>query len=169
MLSSNGSNVQSPDQIANGFIERMRVHFDTHQQLIKYLLIGVSASAIDVILFLVLFNLVGTSTLVAHSVSVPTAVLFSFVVNARHNFKTTDHMALRLFSFVVVCTVGYAAGYAVIVAVANVGLSENIGKIVSLPVVFVIQYILNSRITFRASGQTSGQTSDQASIKADIN
>lgn len=165
MLSSNRSNVQSPDQIANGFTERMRVHFDTHQQLIKYLLIGVSASAIDVILFLVLFNLVGTSTLVAHSVSVPAAVLFSFFVNARHNFKTTDHTALRLLSFIMVCTVGYAAGYVVIVAVANAGLSENIGKIVSLPVVFVIQYILNSRITFRASGQTS----DQTSTKADIN
>jgi hypothetical protein len=30
----------------------------------------------------------------------------------------------------------------------------NIGKLVSLPVVFILQYVLNSRITFR-SGQAS--------------
>lgn len=156
-MSSNRLNTQPPEQIANGFADQMRGHFDTHQRLIKYFLIGVTASAIDVILFLILFNLVGTSTIVAHSISVPVSVLFSFFTNARHNFKTTDHTGLRLMSFVMVCTIGYAAGYAVIVAVANAGLSENIGKIASLPVVFVIQYILNSRITFRASAQTPTQ------------
>jgi putative flippase GtrA len=119
-----------------------------HQTLLKYFVIGATASAIDVILFMVLYNLVGTSELVAHSISVPTAVLFSFIVNARHNFKTTDHTALRLFSFVVVCTIGYAAGFAVIKLVMAQGFDANIGKILSLPVVFVLQYVLNSRITF---------------------
>jgi len=151
MLLSNESNLRAPDPIATGFAERMRRRFDAHQRLIKYFLIGVTASAIDVCLFLILFNLVGTSAIVAHSISVPVSVLFSFFTNARHNFKTTDHTALRLLSFAVVCTIGYAAGYAVIAAVAASGASENIGKIASLPVVFVIQYVLNSRITFRTS------------------
>lgn len=122
---------------------------ERHHHLVKYLLIGGTASAIDVALFLVLFNLVGTSALVAHSISVPTSVLFSFFVNARHNFRTSDLMALRLFSFVVVCLIGYLAGYGIIAAAAAAGLGENVGKILSLPVVFLIQYGLNSRITFR--------------------
>lgn len=150
-MSPNKSNVQSPEPITQGFAERMRQLFSTHQRLIKYFLIGSTASAIDVILFLILFNLVGTSALVAHSISVPVSVLFSFFTNARHNFKTTDHTALRLLSFVVVCTIGYVAGYAVIAAVVAAGSTENIGKFASLPVVFVIQYVLNSRITFRTS------------------
>lgn len=120
-----------------------------HPHLVKYFLIGATASAIDVVLFLVLFNLAGTTALAAHSVSVPTAILFSFFVNARHNFRTNDHMALRLISFVTVCVIGYLVGYAIIETAAAVGAGENLGKIVSLPVVFVIQYLLNSRITFR--------------------
>lgn len=126
-----------------------------HQILIRYFLIGGTASAIDLILFFVLFNLVGTSELLAHSISVPTAVVFSFVLNARHNFKTTDHTALRFFSFVTVCVIGYLAGYGVILLVAggftDPILGANLGKIVSLPVVFILQYILNSRVTFRTS------------------
>lgn len=126
-----------------------------HETLVKYLLIGGTASAIDVILFLVLYNALGTSELLAHSVSVPTAVLFSFFVNARHNFRTHDRMALRLLSFAIVCLIGYLAGYGVILAVMAGGLDANIGKILSLPVVFVIQYVLNSRITFRKGGPTA--------------
>ncbi len=119
-----------------------------HQHLLKYLLIGATASGIDVVLFLLLYNVVGTGALVAHSISVPTSVLFSFIVNARHNFKTSDHMALRLFSFVVVCTIGYMSGFGVIQRAAQQGIDANIGKIISLPVVFALQYVLNSRITF---------------------
>ncbi len=122
-----------------------------HQTALKYLFIGGMASAIDVILFMVLYNLVGTSEWVAHSISVPTSVLFSFIINARHNFKTNDHMWLRLASFSGVCLLGFIVGYGVIEAVQAIGLGANIGKIASLPVVFVIQFVLNSRITFRAA------------------
>ncbi|MDP1556357.1 MAG: GtrA family protein, partial [Hyphomonas sp.] len=82
-----------------------------------------------------------------------TAVIFSFLVNARHNFKTTDHTALRFLSFCIVCTIGYGVGYGVIVLTQSFvephALAANVGKILSLPVVFVVQFILNSRITFR--------------------
>lgn len=120
-----------------------------HSHLLRYLLIGGAASAIDVALFGILYNLVGTTPLVAHSVAVPSSVLFSFLVNARHNFRTSDHMALRLFSFVIVCSIGYLAGFGVIALVERMGWGANLGKIASLPVVFIIQFVLNSRITFR--------------------
>lgn len=132
--------------------------YERHQNLVKYFLIGATASAIDVALFMILHMGFGTTPLFAHSISVPTAVLFSFVVNARHNFRVRDHLVLRLVSFVAVCIVGYLAGYGVIVAAVWAGTSATIGKFLSLPVVFVVQYILNSKITFRgSSGRTAAK------------
>lgn len=125
-----------------------------HRHLIKYLIIGATASAIDVILFMVIFNLMNQPALVAHSISVPVSVIFSFVVNARHNFKTVDHIVLRLLSFVVVCTIGYLSGFGVIELARQQGLDSNIGKIISLPVVFAIQYVLNARITFHKASRS---------------
>lgn len=125
----------------------------THRKLVKYFLIGSTASLIDLVLFFVLYNFAHASELVAHSISVPSAVVFSFLVNARHNFKTADHTTLRFLSFCIVCTIGYAVGYSVILATQSVlesqALAANVGKILSLPIVFVVQFILNSRITFR--------------------
>jgi putative flippase GtrA len=131
------------------FVRRLRELAIQKQQVLKYFLIGGSASAIDVILFLALYNLAGTSELVPHSLSVPTSVVFSFVINARHNFRTNDYMFLRLLSFCAVCTIGFVLGYGVITASETAGLGANLGKILSLPLVFITQYLLNSRITFR--------------------
>ncbi len=144
-------NTAEPQSLS--FAEKVQQLLHKHQKLVKYGLIGATASLIDLVLFFVLYNFAHTSELVAHSVSVPTAVVFSFLVNARHNFKTTDHTALRFLSFCIVCTIGYAVGYGVIVLTQNFvelqALAANVGKILSLPVVFVVQFILNSRITFR--------------------
>lgn len=131
------------------------------KHLVKYLVIGATASAIDVALFMMLFNVAHTTPLMAHSISVPTSVLFSFTINARHNFYTADHIVLRLISFAVVATIGYAVGYGVIELSRSIGLGANLGKILSLPVVFVLQYFLNSRITFR---KTSVVDSDSAGV-----
>jgi putative flippase GtrA len=129
--------------------------FGKHEHLIKYLMIGGMASAVDVGLFLILFNVIGTTEMVAQFIAVPTSVLFSFIVNARHNFKSNDYMWLRLFSFIVVCTVGMYLGLFIIKFIADLGIGasltdpENVGKFVSLPFVFVFQFLLNSKITFR--------------------
>ena len=125
--------------------------YQRHQTLVKYFVIGATASVIDVALFMILHMGFDTTPLFAHSISVPTSVLFSFVVNARHNFRVRDHIALRLLSFMAVCVVGYLAGYGVIVAAVWAGAGATVGKFLSLPVVFVVQYILNSKITFRGS------------------
>lgn len=128
---------------------RLTALCEKHEHLLKYFAIGCSASALDVAVFLVLYNVVGTGALIAHSVSVPTAVVFSFLVNARANFRTHDLMALRLLSFAVACGIGYCVGYLVIAGAMSLGIGANLGKILSLPAVFVTQYALNSRITFR--------------------
>ena len=124
-----------------------------HNQALRYLLIGGAASAIDVLTFLLLFNVLHTSEFMAHSISVPLAVIFSFLVNARHNFKTVDHAWLRFISFCIVCAIGWAVGYGVIVLTQQLlgaaPMITNIGKLLSLPVVFVVQFVLNSKITFR--------------------
>lgn len=137
--------IQSRASATSPLLQRIR----QHEQALKYLLIGGAASAIDVLLFVILFNFVGLTEWQSHSISVPTSVLFSFLVNARHNFKTNDHMLLRLLSFSTVCLIGFFAGYGVIEAARAMGVDSNIGKIASLPVVFIIQFVLNSRITFR--------------------
>ena len=139
-----------PIATAAGPIARVRLLARRFEHLVKYLVIGATAAAIDLGLFLILHNAAGFAPLEAHSVSVPVAVVFSFTCNARHNFRTTDRIALRFASFITVAFVGYLVGTAVIQVVhGGLGFSANIAKALSLPLVFAVQYLLNSRVSFR--------------------
>ena len=139
--------------------------WNEHQHFIKYLIIGGSASALDVILFLVLNNQFGFTSTAAQWISVSTSVVYSFLINARHNFKTNDHMWLRLFSFCMVALLGLLVGWGIILFTESQGWvldfgqfipamsgfvigSSDLGKFISLPFVFVLQFVLNSKITF---------------------
>ncbi len=115
-----------------------------------YLLIGGVASAIDVGVFVYLYELVGLSAIASHSVSIPLSALFSFSMNAVFNFKKTDMILLRLLSFAIVVFLGYLLGASIIWVIDDVlRLGGTTGKIVSLPFVFFFQYYLNAKVSFR--------------------
>ena len=124
---------------------RLRDH-----RLFMYAVIGAVASAIDVGLFVLLYEWVGLPALVAHSISIPVSAACSFGANARYNFRTTDRLPMRAGSFAVVVALGYGLGALVIWLFASqTPFGATAGKLVSLPLVFLFQFSLNSRISFR--------------------
>lgn len=128
-----------------GWTHRLR-----NNRLFMYALIGGMASIIDVGLFVLLHELVKLPALVAHSVSIPVSAAYSFVGNAWFNFRTTDRLPGRAVSFAIVVTLGYALGALVITLfVSHTPLGGTIGKLVSLPLVFLLQFVLNSQFSFR--------------------
>lgn len=130
----------------------LAVAWDRYHHLIKYLLIGGSAAAIDLGLFLVMHHVVEFGPIASHAVSVPTSVVWSFLLNAFFNFRTTDRLFARFLSFAGVAVVGFLAGAAVIELVHGMaGLNADLAKLASLPIVFAVQYLLNSRISFRVT------------------
>lgn len=120
-------------------------------KLLMYFLIGGVASVIDVGLFIILYEWIGTSALVAHSISIPVSAIYSFTCNAVFNFRTTDRILSRLISFSTVVALGYGLGALIIwMVVSYTGFGGTVGKLMSLPAVFFFQFFLNSRISFKA-------------------
>ncbi len=116
--------------------------------LVKYAVIGLGAVAIDAGLFLLL-DARGMSPLPAQIISVSTAVVFSFVMNARYNFGTRDKVAKRFASFAVVNLIGFFVGLAIILGLTEADVvSAAVAKLVSIPVVTGMQYVLNANWTF---------------------
>ena len=68
-------------------------------KFIAYIFIGAFAASLDVGIFVFLHEWIGIKPLICHSISVPIAAIFSFSVNAYLNFKKTDLLFSRFFSF----------------------------------------------------------------------
>lgn len=126
-------------------------YFLRHRVLILYFFIGASASLLDLVGFFVFFSLFSIPSPIATTYSVIIATIYAFLLNAHFNFKMTDHFWLRFASYAAVSGVGLIIS-ALMLWLLNVkmGFDGNLIKIFSLPVVFVVQYILNKRITFQS-------------------
>lgn len=120
-----------------------------HRQFVLYLVIGGSATGIDVSVYAVLTAIADMSPLIANTISVSIAVVYSYLFNASLNFRVRDHLFLRLLSFVVVCMGGYLVSTMMIWFLTDVWLlGPLISKVFTLPVVIVFQFCLNKRVTF---------------------
>ena len=119
-------------------------------KMLAYLFIGGIAASIDLGTFVFLYELVGLTAVISHSVSVPISAIFSFLCNAFFNFRKTDLLLFRSISFLIVVVLGYLLGVAIIIFVGDIlQLGGTIGKLVSLPFVFLFQFYSNSKISFR--------------------
>ena len=75
--------------------------------------------------------------------------VISFCLNRIITFKTRDKIAQRFAIFLGVAAVGFTVSAVMLwVLVAYVNIDEKIAKLLTLPVVVVIQFMLNRRITF---------------------
>ena len=114
-----------------------------------YFVIGFIAASIDILVFVFLHEYISLPALICHSISIPISAVFSFICNAFLNFKKTDFLFYRFLSFLVIVATGYLLGAVIILIAEYLNLGGTMGKLISLPFVFFLQYFLNSRISFR--------------------
>lgn len=122
-----------------------------HRTLILYFFIGASASFLDVVGFYLFHSRMGIVSTLATTYSVAIATVYAFLLNAHFNFKQTDRFLFRFLSYSFVSGVGLGIS-ALILWFFNVrmGFDGNLIKILSLPIVFVVQYLLNKTVTFQS-------------------
>ena len=114
-----------------------------------YFVIGLIAASIDILVFIFLHEYISLPALICHSISIPISAVFSFICNAFLNFKKTDFFFYRFLSFLIIVATGYLLGAVIILIAESLNFGGTMGKLISLPFVFFLQYFLNSRITFR--------------------
>lgn len=118
--------------------------------LVLYVLIGGSASLVDMIGFLTFFNLFALPAVASTMLSVSIATVYSFILNSRFNFKVSDRLQFRFLLFSLVSVSGLLlSAFALAIFHDQFGFDGNFVKILSLPAVFVLQFLLNKHITFK--------------------
>lgn len=128
-----------------------------HQRLITYAVIGGGAVVLDVGLFWVFNELADLSFVLSNALSVFVAMVYSFILNALFNFRTRDNLLRRFASFGVVTFCGYLVSTAILWLGDIIGINATLVKTISLPIVLLLQFSLNSRFTFQVTKNNEDQ------------
>ena len=121
-----------------------------YKKIILYFFFGCFAAGVDLCVFLALFNIFDFNPVVATVASISLATVVGFFLNAFMNFKVNDRIMIRFISYATVSAVGMLLSSATLYIFYNMyGFDANFVKIAFLPVIFLVQYLLNSAISFR--------------------
>jgi putative flippase GtrA len=124
--------------------------FQIHKKIIIYFVFGSVAALVDLVVYLILYNIFDIEAVISTIISISLATVVGFVLNALINFKVNDKLLLRFASYSATSGIGMAISSLMLYVLHDLeGLDGNIIKIISLPIVFVVQYFINSRISFR--------------------
>lgn len=118
-------------------------------QLLLYCICGGLGVGTDYVVYYALVTS-GVGYQVANVAGYAAGTLLSFFLNRRITFGVRTHLARRLALFFGVAAVGFTASALMLwVLVDLMSMDARIAKLVTLPVVVLIQFSLNRRITFR--------------------
>jgi putative flippase GtrA len=120
-----------------------------YRHFFLYQLIGVSGVLLDLVLFLILYNVVGMHEQVATVISTSAGIANNFLLNSFLNFRKRDGMLRRFARFYSVGLLGIALVAALLLVFHTwLGVDANVVKIVSMPVVAIFQFFLNRKWSF---------------------
>lgn len=115
----------------------------------RYAAIGLTGVLLDYCAFLLLFNVVDAHEQVANAVSTTAGITNNFVLNAAFNFRGRDRLPVRFARFYAVGIAGILLTSAALRVFSGVvGIDPNLVKVLSMPVVLVVQYTLNKKWSF---------------------
>lgn len=120
------------------------------KHLIKYGVIGCSGAGLDFLLYSLLVLLTPWHYQWINLLSTSCGILNNFFLNALLNFKTKDHLLLRLCSFYTVGLIGIGITATLLfLLIECFSINAVIAKIITIFVVTAVQFILNRFVTFK--------------------
>lgn len=120
-------------------------------QFLLYCLCGGTGVLSDYAIFCLALGL-GAGYQGANAIGYLSGTLVSFVLNRKITFGVRDQVSRRLALFLGVAGLGYLVSAALMwLFVERFIIDERVAKILTLPVVVVLQFSLNRWITFRKS------------------
>ncbi len=120
------------------------------EKLILYGIIGGIAVIIDVGAFWIIDEATHMSVILNNGISIALAMVYSFLMNAFFNFRTRNGLLKRFVSFILVTCTGFLISSFMLWTMSEIiGLNSLLVKNLTLPVVFIVQFTLNSRFTFK--------------------
>lgn len=135
------------------YIKRAFSFIRRHEEVrkfVSYFFIGVSAAVLDFILFYVLYEVLNVQYLLSNILSVAASIVYAFTLNVVYNFRVTTHLVKRFLSYSTVSFIGLLISLVLLyVFYERLGFGAMYVKAASLPVIFVVQFVLNRLITFR--------------------
>ena len=131
-------------------MQKAKQLYQRFRNIILYGFIGGFCAGLDFCIYTLLCHFGIMPYLWANVISIHIGIFTSFLLNRSINFKVKDRVTVRFLSFYAVGLVGLGISELLLYLLVTVGgIAEVPGKLLSIIVVALVQFLLNKYITFK--------------------
>ena len=124
--------------------------FIKYRELLLYAIIGGSGASLDFIIYTFLSQKFDIHYQISNVISVSCGILNNFLLNTYYNFKTKDKLLKRFILFYSIGFFGLGLSAVGLFSLVDmIKMNEIPAKVLLIPSVALIQFILNKYITYR--------------------
>lgn len=121
------------------------------RKFIRYGIVGSIGTITHLGILLFLVEIVSLNPIISSSVAFIIVVLISYYLNYNWTFKATAKHFNSLIRYIAVCLVGFSLNTGIMFIIVDIlHLWYMLGQIISIIIIPISNFILNSRWTFRA-------------------
>jgi len=132
----------------------LQVLWKKNRQFMQYCICGGTGVSTDYMVYYLLVEVFQVWYQMANAIGYLSGTLISFVLNRAITFNIRDQTGKRLILFLTTAGIGFLFSAALLALMVDfLKLDARLAKILTLPVVVVIQYALNKRFTFQAKSR----------------
>lgn len=129
-------------------IDKIKNTIVSNQHFFKYAIIGISGVTVDIVSF-ALFVRLGIPPVIATIISTSLGIINNFLLNAFLNFKKRNKILNRFVKFYGIGLIGIIITAGLIYLLHDtLGLDPLISKLITIPPVVAVQFLLNKHISF---------------------
>lgn len=121
-------------------------------QLVVYIIVGVTATAVDYSFFVVLTRVFNTAALWANPFAYIAGNIVSFLGHRKVTFRSSNRPLFEYARFVTVTVVGLSISQFVLAGLLEMGVYDLVAKVVAVLVSGTFNYTVNRFWTFRPTG-----------------
>lgn len=141
-------------------VDNMFYQLYRRKTFVKFVIVGLSATAVDFFGYLALTRIFGLSPLTANPISVETAIIWSFTLNNLWTFGKHDHQKSLLRRFITYQFVTFGSllfsQIQIFLYIHILNIPDAIAKLITLPTVAIFNYSIHKRWTFRETSLGKG-------------
>ena len=124
--------------------------YPTLRRYIIYCVIGFTGLALDMLIFNLMITYLNISPYISNIVSMFVSINNNFFLNTYFNFKKSDKLLKRWAFFCIIGVVGiFVSDILLNLFYEGLGLDVNISKLITIPIIATLQFILHKLITYK--------------------
>ncbi|MDR1087798.1 MAG: GtrA family protein [Coriobacteriales bacterium] len=137
------------EQDSTGPAAKRATQATVFRQGLRYLVVGFSSAAIELVLFFVLYQVLGIFVVASNVVALTAATVFNFTLSRTWTFQSVQSLPRSLVLYLVLFAWNQFFSSVAIVGLIDLGVPAMLAKVITMGVIVCWNFVLYRKVVFR--------------------